>query len=323
MRRFNYRPMTARPVKLKGTSRVRENTLKFKDITLADMPVINRIVQMSASRTCDYTIGGIFMWIKYFRYQYCIFRETLFIKGISELDLRSTAFSLPIGRLPVSEAIELLRHYCEENGITLRFSAIPEDRLSDFISVGLTDSELLTDWSDYLYDIETMATLSGKKMNKKRNHVNRFMADNPGYSFTRVTRSDIATLISCCEKWQNDDPATGPTALTEHDEVISVLENLICYPFEGAVLRDAAGRPVAFTLGEIVGDTLYVHVEKMNHEVAGAGETVSKLFAEAMLAKFPSLRYVNREEDAGDEGLRRSKESYRPTMILRKYDITL
>ncbi len=75
------------------------------------------------------------------------------------------------------------------------------------------------------------------------------------------------------------------------------------------------------TLGEVVGDTLYVHVEKMNHDVAGAGETINKLFAENMVSRYAGLRYINREEDMNDEGLRFAKESYHPVAILDKCNV--
>ena len=79
------------------------------------------------------------------------------------------------------------------------------------------------------------------------------------------------------------------------------------------MLSTPADGIVAFTLGEVIGDTLYVHIEKMNHLVNGAGETVNKLFAELMTGHHPEVRYINREEDVGDPGLRHAKESYHPS----------
>lgn len=297
--------------------------LKFKPITQADLPEINRIVQMSRSRTCDYTIGGIFMWVDYFRYSYCIYADTLFIRGVSESNLTDEAFSLPVGAMPVAESIELLRAYCRVNGLVMRFSAIPEDKLTDFRSVGLTTCRQLEDWDDYLYDIDALASLRGKKLSKKRNHVNRFMADNPGYSFGPLTPAEARCLEVTCSGWLEPDDVTQRSSLAEHKAVLDVLANMVCYPFEGAVLRNSAGRTVAFTLGEVIGDTLFVHIEKMDHSVAGAGETVNTLFARYMAERYPGLRYINREEDTGDPGLRKAKLSYHPSMILHKYDITV
>ena len=306
-----------------GRVAVTGKELEFRPITLADLPEINRIVQMSKSRTCDYTIGGIFMWVDYFKYSYCIYSDTLFIRGVSESNLTDEAFSLPVGAMPVARSIELLRAYCGIRGLTMRFSAIPEDKLSDFSSVGLTNCRQLEDWDDYLYDIEALATLRGNKLSKKRNHVNRFKADNPGYSFEALTPAEARRLEVTCRPWFEPDDPTQGSSLAEHQAVLEVLCNMVCYPFEGAVLRNPEGRIVAFTLGEVIGDTLFVHIEKMDHSVAGAGETVNTLFAGYMAERHPELCYINREEDTGDPGLRKAKLSYRPSMILHKYDITV
>lgn len=101
-----------------------------------------------------------------------------------------------------------------------------------------------------------------------------------------------------------------------------VLNNLDRYPFEGAVLSTPTDGIVAFTIGEVLNDTLHVHIEKMNHEIPGAGETINKLFAEMMLSRHPEIIYINRQEDVGDPSLRYAKESYHPITLLNKYNVT-
>ena len=100
-----------------------------------------------------------------------------------------------------------------------------------------------------------------------------------------------------------------------------MLDNLSRYPFEGAVLSTPTDGIVAFTIGEVLTDTLHVHIEKMNHKIPGAGETVNKLFAEMMTQRNPEILYINRQEDVGDPGLRYAKESYHPLTLLHKYNV--
>ena len=88
------------------------------------------------------------------------------------------------------------------------------------------------------------------------------------------------------------------------------------------MLRDNNRHIVAFTIGEIIGDTLFTHIEKMDHSVPGAGESINRFFAQHITSRHPEVRYINREEDAGDEGLRQAKLSYHPAILLTKYDIT-
>ena len=301
-------------------------SLSFKPVTLALIPEIRRLLAMSGSRANDFSVGGILMWAEYFHYEYCIVDDTLFIKGVSEIHPELPAFSLPVGRMALADSVRLIVDYCRREGIAPRFSAVPADRLKELTDVVPGRVEVLADWSDYIYDAEALASLSGKRLSKKRNHVNRFMADNPDYRFEAMTPAVMPAVRETYLAWLGADASAGldaASAIEESAQTLSVMDNMDAYRFEGAVLYDGKGRIVAFTMGEVIGDTLYTHIEKMDHGVAGAGETVNKLFAAMMTKRHPELRYINREEDAGDPGLRQAKLSYHPAIILEKYDVIL
>ena len=80
-------------------------TLRFVPLTLAELPLVNRILQQSPSRTCDYSIGGIYMWIEYFGYKVCFVGDTIFIKGVSESDPTVTTFMMPVGEMDDARAV--------------------------------------------------------------------------------------------------------------------------------------------------------------------------------------------------------------------------
>ncbi len=296
--------------------------LVFKPLGLSDIETIRPYLAASTSRTCDFTIGGLLMWARYFNYSYAIVDDTLFIKGVTEDDVTRPAFSLPLGQMDLADSIELLKGYCEaHDALPLTFSAVPEAEAEAMRECGARIITPLDDWSDYLYEASALDSLSGKKLSKKRNHVNRFMADNPGYTFEPITAANIGDVRRFYGALSL--PLSKPAlADIEREQVMEVLDNPALYGFEGALLSTPAHGIVAFTMGEVIGDTLYTHIEKMNHEIAGAGETVNKLFAGMMLGRHPDLRYINREEDTGDPGLRYAKESYRPVEMLRKYNVT-
>lgn len=263
------------------------------------------------------------MWSEYFNYTYSIYKDTLYIKGVTEDDVTRPAFSLPVGASSLSESLDVLKGYCRSHGcMPLVFSAVPEIYVEQLRSLGAADITMLDDWGDYLYEAQSLATLSGKKLGKKRNHVNRFMLDNPDYLFEPMTSAMVSEVREFYS--QIHLPFSKPVlADIEREQVMCVLDNLDRYGFEGAVLSVPGQGIVAFTLGEVIGDTLYTHIEKIDHLVAGAGETVNKLFAEMMIARHPDLRYINREEDVGDPGLRRAKESYHPVAVLSKYNVEM
>lgn len=298
--------------------------LSFEPVTAADMSSVAPLLRRSGSRSCDFTAGGIFLWIQYFGYEQCIVDDTLFLKGLSEDISRRPSFALPVGKIPLTESVDMVRAYCRRHGLPPLFSAVPEDRLQDLAALGATEINELTDWADYIYLASDLATLTGKRYNKKRNHVHRFEADNPGCRLEPLDSTSLAEAIDFFERLGIESEKADPAmAEFEREQVLDVLRNYGDYPFEGAVLRDGHGRIVAFTAGEVIGDTLVLHIEKMEHSISGAGETINNYFARYMLARHPEIVYINREDDSGDPGLRYAKQSYHPAMKLRKYNVLL
>lgn len=296
--------------------------LHFQPLTIADVPDVRSLLDRAVCRTCDFTIGGTYMWADYFGYRFCIHDETLFMRGLSAMDMERTAFYIPVGALPLARSVDMLRAYCRAHGEPLVFTAVPEEYVAPLRALGAVAVTELSDWADYLYEAEALATMRGKKFNKKRNHVNRFEADNPGFRYVDMTRDMLPAVRSFFEtrRLAETKPALADV---EREQVRRVLMFPEAYGFEGGVLITEAHGIVAFALGEVRGDTLFVHIEKMNHEVAGAGESICKLFAARSVERHPRVAYINREEDTGDPGLRAAKESYHPTALLRKYDVEM
>ena len=300
--------------------------LAFQPISAQDIPLINSLLQGAYSRTCDYTVGGIMMWVDFFGYEFCVADGTLFIKGRTENNRSETAFMLPIGALPTAEAVSRIIDYCIAEGLTPVFSAVPEDRM-DVLLDALAEFgqdvtvEHLDDWFDYIYDIHALASFSGKHLSKKRNHFNQFVNSNPGWRFETLTPDNLPEVKEFFSRLDGGDDEMSEIARNEYDQCRVVLDNYSDFPFEGAVLRGSDGSVAAFAVGEVVGDTLFVHIEKINHSVDGAGAAVCRLFAAYMLMRHPALRFVNREEDCGDPGLRNAKEQYHPHALLRKYNV--
>lgn len=300
-----------------------QSQLEFKRIGIEDMETIRRFMSYNPNRTCDYTIGGVFMWIDYFDYEYCVADDTLFIKGISENHPGMVAFSLPLGELPLKDSIERILSYCKVHNIKPAFSAIPLDNAREIAEIAGGKIESLEGWSDYLYEAQSLATLQGKAYSKKRNHVNRFIADNPDYKFEMITDANIDEAMEFLGEVDVDDKQDTVTASYELEQCKDVLRQIDTYLFDGAILRDESGKICGLTLGEVVGDTLYVHIEKMDHSVSGAGEAINKMFASEMLSRNAEIKYINREEDMNDSGLRFAKESYHPTALLEKCNVLI
>lgn len=299
-----------------------ENKLDFRPITHSDMPLIWEFLENEKGRTTDFSYGGLLMWVDFFKYEYAIYKDTLFIKGVLENDRTQPAFSLPIGRMPLQESIQVLKEYCKNEGIVAELSAVPEYAVEELQDLDVLYVELLEDWSDYLYDAGLLSTLSGKKMGKKRNHVNFFKSHNPEWRFEPMNPQNAVKALEFMDLYEkeiDDNFMAREESKLSRKMLKAVVEgdsNLY-----GGVLYREGDDICAITVGDFKGDTLYVHIEKGLKEVGGSYETINHEFAAYMTGKFPEIKYINREDDSGDEGLRKAKESYHPLCLLRKYNV--
>lgn len=304
----------------------KKNTVKselpeFKKITPENMKEIWEILKNEPGRTTDFSYGGVLMWVDFFHYEYAIYKNTLFIKGVVENDMDKPAFSLPIGELPLSESVRLLKEYCNAQNIQLEFSAIPEYALEDMKKLEPVMVEELTDWGDYLYNAEPLATVAGKKMSKKRNHVHQFENNYPDSQWEWITPDNAHLALEFMDIFDLEGDSTEMAAAERQ-----LSRDLIKRCAEGdenlkGMILFAEGKVCAYTIGDMKGDTLFVHVEKATRNAVGSYEMINYLFAREMRLKYPEIQYINREDDAGDIGLRMAKESYHPVEILKKYNV--
>lgn len=296
--------------------------LTFRPITIEAAEDLLTFVRPEKTRSCDYTPGNLIMWAKFMDYRYAIENDTLFIACKSQYDMESHAFLPPIGKMNFEESVPLLREHCGSTGLPLRFTAVPEEFVSELQAVlpGYRCEEL-ENWSDYVYDISKLATLQGKALNKKRNRYNKFITEQNEYSYNRASGEDIKDILKfLADNRECQHQRADNMRCYEHWQCLATVRNLAVYEQHAAVLR-VKGEIAAFTLGEVFGDTLFVHIEKANRDIAGASEAINRMFTEDMLGGYPQLRYANREEDLGDPGLRQVKRAYNPVMMINRYEM--
>jgi len=173
---------------------------------------------------------------------------------------------------------------------------------------------------DYIYESEKLQSLTGKKLASKRNHINAFISEGE-WHVENITQKDIDALLAFNKKWCEN----------YCEELNSSLEKEMCATELGLLNFDKLGYRglmlykndvlVAYSFGEPLNhDTFCVHVEKADTAVRGAYQMINREFVRMYCDSF---MYVNREDDAGDEGLRRAKLSYYPTDIGKKYQAVL
>lgn len=294
---------------------------EFKPVTRESMSVIMPYLEKAPGRTTDFSYGGLLMWVDYFRYEYSIFRDTLFIKGAVENDLTRNAFAMPIGEMSLGESLGVMKSLCKASDSPLVLSAVPEECLESLSAYLPKSVEPLEDWGDYIYSAEDLAYLRGKKFSKKRNHVNQFIGLYPDWKLEEITTENAMKAMSFMDIFdlEGDDTPMAAEERRLSREMIGHLANGDT-TLKGALLY-AGDAVCAYTIGDLRGDTLFIHIEKATRKVAGSYEAINSFFARNMLERNPGIKYINREDDSGDSGLRFAKESYHPLAILKKYNV--
>lgn len=293
--------------------------LTFKPITTDALETLKYFAARALTHSCDYTPGNLIMWAEYMHYEYAVKSDTLFIRSISELDLATPSFLPPIGSLPLEESIAMLQEHCRQHNEPLHITAAPQD-VAEKIAALLPCHTIqeLDGWADYIHRAEDIATLQGKALSKRRNRKKKFLADYPHYTYKRCTTDDIPAVTEFLLGKGCDEAIMR---CYEVHQSIATVRNLPIYPQPAGIIT-IDNRVVAFTLGEVWGNMLYIHIEKADREYAGLGETLTSLFAADILNEHPQVTLINREEDLGNEGLRQAKRAYAPTAMLNRFEFT-
>ena len=292
--------------------------IEFHAISLLDKEWIDRHLMCEDSPSADFNFGNMYIWDEHYRQLVCDMGE----RTLTKVRLHGRpAFVYPIGCGPLRPAIEALREYAAAKdypfllrGITERHKEILEQEFPGGFC--FCEEER---YADYIYEAQKLATYSGKALHGKKNHCNRFEAEND-WDFVPITRDLIPGCLDMLVVWNEENHDRLDKSITfEHDALIRAFAAFERLGLEGGVLY-ANGKIVGFSMGEMCSrDTFDVHFEKAEIDLNGAYPMVCRELTRMLMARHPELKYINREDDMGLESLRRSKLSYKPEFILDKY----
>ena len=293
--------------------------IEFKTVTLCDKTWVDEIVRAEGSRSADFNFGNIYIWDTRYRQLIARAGERMLTKLRYE---GQPTFVFPIGTGPLRPAVEALREFAEAKGyrpfclrgVTEEHRALLEEEYPGCFSY--TEDE---DSADYLYEAEKLATYAGKSLHGKKNHCNRFEAEND-WRFEPLTRALIPGCLDMLDVWQEENAERlYRSIIYEHAAIVRAFAAYERLGLEGGVLY-SGDRIVGFTLGEMISEDCFdVHFEKAEGGLNGAYPMTCRELTRMLMDKHPSLRWMNREDDMGIEALRRSKLSYKPVYLLKKY----
>lgn len=281
--------------------------LTFKQIELCDKDKITKIFFSENRIFCENTFGTLFCWSAAFGY------KVAYVDGGMVLgNPDKKVFDMPMGDCDKKAVLlSLIKTYGD---ISLR--SIREFDFDILNQLGGFEISEHASFFDYIYESEKLITLSGKKLAAKRNHINAFEADGNWYA-KPIDENDIPELLEFNKKWCEGRCENASKYLKmELCAVDIALNNFNKMGLLGLMLFKN-DKLVAYSYGEPISKAAFcVHVEKADADVRGAYQMINREFAKAYCKDYP---YINREDDAGDEGLARAKKSYYPTELGKKY----
>ncbi|MCL2627797.1 MAG: phosphatidylglycerol lysyltransferase domain-containing protein [Oscillospiraceae bacterium] len=294
--------------------------LEFSHLKLSDIDTLRPLILQGNSGICNNTVGGIFMWRDYFNMEYAKFGDTVVFKARAKYNGVDTVFSLPLGS-EFQGGINKTADYCRSCGLPIAFYAVTDDDVEPIqkafgSSAVISKKHTNEDWDDYIYEAAALKSLEGRKYSGKRNHINQFKKEYTNWAFDEITSQNIAGVREFYRQYSAKLSPATKTAIEDHNKTIEVLDNYELYGLLGGLLKvnDAI---VAFSLGESKADVLHIHTEKADIHYKGVYQVINNEFAKHFAT--PDIKFINREEDDGDPGLRFSKNSYHPCKKVSKY----
>ena len=293
--------------------------LNFHPLRLEDLPRLRRYFNMNPGRLCDSTPGSTFIWRDMYTVEYAEQDDSLYFK-VTVPDMGET-FPLPLGTDRQAHYCALAE-YCCQAGIPVSFYPVPREELPGLQAYFPNTAAISNrDTADYLYRAEDLKYFKGKKLSGQRNHVNKFRKSYDGaWEFRPITTADLpavsAFLDGYAQRWNKPSPSFLEDIAKTHE----VLDNFETYGLLGGMLL-VDGRIAGFSLGEVIGDTLFTHIEKADRDYDGCYQMLVSQFAQTFAVE--GVEFINREDDTGDPGLRTSKLSYHPVALLEKFSVTV
>lgn len=287
--------------------------LTFSKPAIEDKEWVDECFKYVNSFNCEYTFGNLFVWATAYRTEIARYENFMICRWGKAPDYK---YSLPIGKGNFKKAVEEIIADAKSFGIkpiiygvTAYYKNLLDEYFPDKFDYTYDDGDF-----DYIYSVEKMASLSGKKYHGKRNHITNFKKNNPDWSFEIIDSSNIDECIELHSNWINTHDDDSDYSF-EFEAVLTAFENYDKLGFVGGILK-VDGKAIAYTMGERHSDELFVtHFEKAPPEIQGAYPIINQEFTKNCLMDY---QFVNREEDLGLDGLRKAKQSYNPEILLKK-----
>lgn len=294
--------------------------MNFKKIELEDKQLFLKYLGNYNFGTYEYSFTTLYLWRNFLNVEFAVKDNYIVIK--KKCNGIGSYFVEPIGYsdLELKNIIEELEVLRREYNMDCLFRDVEEPFLRKLINLFGDKIEYKEDENnfDYIYNTNDLATLAGVKYKKKRNRYNTFLNKYGNCYYKCINAND--EVINECEKlakwWYCTHGNNTEEVYYELKGIKDLFDNLDFLNVK-AIAAYCDRKLVGFAIGEAVNkDFALIHIEKCCREYTGVYEYINKTFIKEC---FSNTKFINRGEDLGELGLRKTKMEYRPTKFGRKY----
>ena len=277
-----------------------------RPLDISDKPHFDRIFELLQPRVSELTFAGLYLFRTAHDYRISLVGDSVVVLGKG---YDCSCYCLPpLGGDVSGACLQLL-----DAGQVL-YGA--DEAFVERVLVGADcEVEEVRESFDYLYLREDLATLPGNRFHKKKNRISYFTARHT-HEVHRFSAQHLCGCLQLLDEWGKVAEVEGNRSFgLEMDATVEALAQADVLGLEGVVVT-VSGTVRAFAVGERLSrDTAVCHFEKADHFMEGLSQLVNREFARLL---FNDCRYINREQDLGEPGLRNAKLSYHPVELVRK-----
>ncbi len=298
--------------------------LPFKRVELADKEILEPYLYRYGENSCQHCFATLLCMNDKYGDAYCIRDGCLFIHRENLDTSEYRTYLAPMGYTVLSEALETLFADARYYGKKLRFESVTASfaeqlgRLSAYPFSIRADRDLF----EYIYTCDKLVRLPGRAFVNKRSDLRHFLAEYRDRLEVKLfSPEQVPALREFQKKWYamrvQDE---NERYLTHENRVIELafaygdrigITGIVVY-IDGVI----CGYTLGYRCSEDCYDAL---VEKGDYTVK---HIYRFLNMQSVKSCCGGLRYVNREEDLGVEGLRHAKMLYQPDILLEKFIVT-
>lgn len=287
---------------------------EFRLLVDEDIPVVMEYLNKAKYTESNHNIVNMIMWRFYFPLYICIQKDYLCLIGMHK---NQWFMYMPLCEKPYfKQAVCCVRTYFENANIPFVMSCFTKDE-AYMVKEMFDDMDVIEDRNgfDYVYSVEQLVSLSGKKLQKKRNHLNAFYKEYENrYTYERLNRENFWECIAFLDAWKQGEE--DAMLIEEKKGIKEVFRLWDVLPCKGGLLR-VDNEVKAFIISSpLCGDMAQINVEKADIFIRGCYQAI---LVEHMKDCLLEYAYVNREDDMGMGSLRQAKMAYNPCDMILKY----